>query len=240
MTVLEDSKVETLISYLGFLAASGGDKKRMPPESTSEQEADDSDAELEFVEIDPSGRYGRYKEVLGRGAFKKVKVADLLRNAVDLERMSTPEFMASELYEEEYNELVDIYVFGMCLLELVTLEYPYVECANAAQIYKKVTAIQKTLGCKNNPLAYDVTAACSGFMFGLVSAACYIRGGGFKNVLVIGADALSRYVDWTDRGSCNLSGDAAGAVLVHVSHYKENPRYPSIVAIISLICVFVL
>ncbi|KAL6566640.1 hypothetical protein OROMI_015044 [Orobanche minor] len=196
MTVLEDSKVETLISYLGFLAASGGDKKRMPPESTSEQEADDSDAELEFVEIDPSGRYGRYKEVLGRGAFKKV--------------MSTPEFMASELYEEEYNELVDIYVFGMCLLELVTLEYPYVECANAAQIYKKVTAV--TLGCKNNPLAYDVTAACSGFMFGLVSAACYIRGGGFKNVLVIGADALSRYVDWTDRGSCNLSGDAVGAV----------------------------
>ncbi|KAI3464141.1 hypothetical protein Pfo_020804 [Paulownia fortunei] len=54
--------------------------------------------------------------------------------------IGTPEFMAPELYEEEYNELVDIYAFGMCLLELVTLEYPYVECANAAQIYKKVTA----------------------------------------------------------------------------------------------------
>lgn len=49
--------------------------------------------------------------------------------------------MAPELYEEEYNELVDIYAFGMCLLELVTFEYPYVECANAAQIYKKVTAV---------------------------------------------------------------------------------------------------
>lgn len=55
--------------------------------------------------------------------------------------LGTPEFMAPELYEEEYNELVDIYAFGMCLLELVTLEYPYVECANAAQIYKKVTAV---------------------------------------------------------------------------------------------------
>lgn len=53
----------------------------------------------------------------------------------------TPEFMAPELYEEEYNELVDIYAFGMCLLELVTFEYPYVECANAAQIYKKVTSV---------------------------------------------------------------------------------------------------
>ncbi|KAI3454420.1 hypothetical protein Pfo_011083 [Paulownia fortunei] len=247
----------------------------MPQDSASEPDPDDSDTEPEFVEVDPSGRYGRYKEVLGKGAFKKVyrafdewegievawnqvKVADLLRNSVDLERLysevhllktlkhkniikfynswvdtknehinfiteiftsgnlrqyrkkhkhvdvralkkwsrqilegllylhshdppvihrdvkcdnifvngnqgevkigdlglaailqqaraahsviGTPEFMAPELYEEEYNELVDIYAFGMCLLELVTLEYPYVECANAAQIYKKVTA----------------------------------------------------------------------------------------------------
>lgn len=52
--------------------------------------------------------------------------------------------MAPELYEEEYNELVDIYAFGMCLLELVTVEYPYVECANAAQIYKKVTSVSAT------------------------------------------------------------------------------------------------
>lgn len=48
----------------------------------------------------------------------------------------------------------------------------------------------------------------------------YILGGGFKNVLVIGADALSRYVDWTDRGSCILFGDAAGAVLVQVLYHK--------------------
>ncbi|KAJ8563287.1 hypothetical protein K7X08_031739 [Anisodus acutangulus] len=247
----------------------------MQKDSASEQEPDDSESEPEFVDLDPCGRYGRYKEVLGKGSFKKVyrafdelegievawnlvKVADLLRNAVDLERLysevhllktlkhkniikfyhswvdskneniniiteiftsgtlrqyrkkhkkvdvralknwsrqileglsylhghdppiihrdlkcdnifingnqgevkigdlglaailckaraahsviGTPEFMAPELYEEEYNELVDIYAFGMCLLELVTFEYPYVECANAAQIYKKVTA----------------------------------------------------------------------------------------------------
>ncbi|CAN1258798.1 Beta-ketoacyl-[acyl-carrier-protein] synthase III A, chloroplastic [Linum perenne] len=74
--------------------------------------------------------------------------------------------------------------------------------------------IQKQLGCKGHPLAYDITAACSGFIMGLISASCHIRGGGFKNVLVIGADALSRYVNWTDRGSCILFGDAAGAVLV--------------------------
>ncbi|KAL2236667.1 serine/threonine-protein kinase WNK8 isoform X1 [Sesamum indicum] len=54
--------------------------------------------------------------------------------------IGTPEFMAPELYEEEYNELVDIYSFGMCMLELVTCEYPYSECKNQAQIYKKVTS----------------------------------------------------------------------------------------------------
>ncbi|GIL91128.1 hypothetical protein Vretimale_9573 [Volvox reticuliferus] len=53
--------------------------------------------------------------------------------------LGTPEFMAPELYEEKYDEKVDVYAFGMCLLELVTMEYPYCECKNAAQIYKKVT-----------------------------------------------------------------------------------------------------
>ncbi|KAI3444158.1 hypothetical protein Pfo_000823 [Paulownia fortunei] len=89
-------------------------------------------------------------------------------------------------------------------------------------LFGSAPQIQKALGCKNNPLAYDITAACSGFVLGLVSAACYIRGGGFNNVLVIGADALSRYVDWTDRGSCILFGDAAGAVLVQACDSEED------------------
>lgn len=59
--------------------------------------------------------------------------------------LGTPEFMAPELYEEEYNELVDIYAFGMCLLEMVTFECPCVECANAAQIYQKVTMVRVSI-----------------------------------------------------------------------------------------------
>ncbi|XP_057526980.1 probable serine/threonine-protein kinase WNK11 [Amaranthus tricolor] len=53
--------------------------------------------------------------------------------------LGTPEYMAPELYEEDYNELVDIYSFGMCVLEMVTLEIPYNECESVAQIYKRVT-----------------------------------------------------------------------------------------------------
>ncbi|XP_057511368.1 beta-ketoacyl-[acyl-carrier-protein] synthase III B, chloroplastic-like [Actinidia eriantha] len=89
-------------------------------------------------------------------------------------------------------------------------------------LFGSAPQIQKALGCKRNPLAYDITAACSGFVLGLISAACYIRGGGFNNVLVIGADALSRHVDWTDRGTCILFGDAAGAVVVQACNSEED------------------
>ncbi|CAN4101107.1 unnamed protein product [Withania somnifera] len=54
--------------------------------------------------------------------------------------IGTPEFMAPELYDENYDELVDVYSFGMCMLEMLTGEYPYSECVNPAQIYKKVTS----------------------------------------------------------------------------------------------------
>ncbi|KAG2694986.1 hypothetical protein I3843_08G168700 [Carya illinoinensis] len=72
----------------------------------------------------------------------EVKIGDLglaaiLRKSHAARCVGTPEFMAPEVYEEVYNELVDIYSFGMCVLEMVTFEYPYSECTHYAQIYKK-------------------------------------------------------------------------------------------------------
>lgn len=84
--------------------------------------------------------------VFVNGHLGQVKIGDLglaavLRGCQSAHSViGTPEFMAPELYEEDYNELVDIYSFGMCLLEMLTMEYPYSECSNPAQIYKKVTA----------------------------------------------------------------------------------------------------
>lgn len=52
--------------------------------------------------------------------------------------------MAPEMYEEKYDEAVDVYAFGMCILEMATSEYPYSECQNAAQIYRKVTSVSKS------------------------------------------------------------------------------------------------
>ncbi|XP_019432312.1 PREDICTED: probable serine/threonine-protein kinase WNK4 isoform X2 [Lupinus angustifolius] len=80
------------------------------------------------------------------GHLGQVKIGDLglaaiLRGSQPAHSViGTPEFMAPELYEEEYNELVDVYSFGMCVLEMFTSDYPYSECTNPAQIYKKVTS----------------------------------------------------------------------------------------------------
>ncbi|XP_020595451.1 LOW QUALITY PROTEIN: probable serine/threonine-protein kinase WNK9 [Phalaenopsis equestris] len=78
----------------------------------------------------------------------EVKIGDLglaaiLRKPLADHCVGTPEFMAPEVYEEAYNELVDIYSFGMCVLEMVTLEYPYSECTHPVEIYKKVISGRK-------------------------------------------------------------------------------------------------
>ncbi len=73
--------------------------------------------------------------------------------------------------------------------------------------------VQKILGAER-AVAFDLVAACSGFVFGLVTASQYIRTGAYKNVLLIGADVLSRWVDWQDRRTCILFGDGAGAVVL--------------------------
>ncbi|MBT3581889.1 ketoacyl-ACP synthase III [bacterium] len=73
--------------------------------------------------------------------------------------------------------------------------------------------VQDRLGIKKVG-AFDVSAACTGFNYALTTAAQFIGTGFAKNILVIGADCLSKYVDWTDRSVCILFGDGAGAVVV--------------------------
>lgn len=75
----------------------------------------------------------------------QVKIGDMgfsttMRGAKVHTVLGTPEFMAPEMYEEDYNELVDVYAFGMCVFEMVSNQYPYKECKSHGQIYKKVMA----------------------------------------------------------------------------------------------------
>ncbi|OQS04703.1 serine/threonine protein kinase [Thraustotheca clavata] len=86
--------------------------------------------------------------------------------------LGTPEFMAPELYDENYDEKVDIYAFGMCVLEMITQEVPYSECTNPAQIYKKVMA-----GTRPKALARIKSAAAREFI-----ELCLSRGNGQVDV----------------------------------------------------------
>ncbi|WP_026079593.1 beta-ketoacyl-ACP synthase 3 [Spirulina subsalsa] len=80
--------------------------------------------------------------------------------------------------------------------------------------------IQGEIGA-TRAVAFDLTAACSGFVFGLVTVAQFLRTGVYRNAVLIGADVLSRWVDWSDRGTCVLFGDGAGAVVLQRTEERD-------------------
>ncbi|MCQ2500275.1 MAG: ketoacyl-ACP synthase III [Lachnospiraceae bacterium] len=83
--------------------------------------------------------------------------------------------------------------------------------------------VQQLIGAKH-AACFDISAACSGFVFALITAQAYIRAGMAKLAVVIGADAISNLVDWEDRSSCILFGDGAGAVVVQATE-EDIPFY---------------
>jgi 3-oxoacyl-[acyl-carrier-protein] synthase III len=76
------------------------------------------------------------------------------------------------------------------------------------------TIVAHKLGCAPGTAAFDISAACAGFIYGLSIADAFIKAGQFKRVLVIGVEILTRVLDWTDRNTCVLFGDGAGAVVL--------------------------
>ena len=91
------------------------------------------------------------------------------------------------------------------------------------------TKVQKALGMTHG-FAFDIQAVCSGFMFALATADNYIRSGAVLTVLVIGAETLSKIVDWKDRNTCVLFGDGAGAVILQASEGDGTSKDTGILA----------
>ena len=92
------------------------------------------------------------------------------------------------------------------LIIVGTLTGDYVTPSTACEVQSLIGA--------TNAVAFDVNAACSGFMFALNTAHVYLQAGIYKNALIIGAETLSKIMDWNDRGTCVLFGDGAGAAVV--------------------------
>ena len=93
----------------------------------------------------------------------------------------------------------------------VTADYPFPDTAN-------VTADK--VGIKN-AFCYDINAACSGFLYALTTAAKFVESGSHKKVIVVGADMMSSIMDYTDRSTCIIFGDGAGAVLLEPTEAEE-------------------
>jgi 3-oxoacyl-[acyl-carrier-protein] synthase-3 len=82
--------------------------------------------------------------------------------------------------------------------------------STATQVQKKINA--------QNAAAIDINAACSGFVYGLTIADQFIKSGFYKNIIIIGVEILSRFMNWNDRNTCVLFGDGAGAVVLSINH----------------------
>nr|YP_010903798.1 beta-ketoacyl-acyl carrier protein synthase III [Hypnea musciformis]WCH56849.1 beta-ketoacyl-acyl carrier protein synthase III [Hypnea musciformis] len=88
-------------------------------------------------------------------------------------------------------------------------------------LFGSAAQVQAEIGAYN-AVAFDLTAACSGFVLGIITAAQFIQNGSYHNILVIGADVLSKWIDWSDRNTCILFGDGAGAVIIQSCAKEDN------------------
>ncbi|MCG9892296.1 MAG: beta-ketoacyl-ACP synthase 3 [Thermosynechococcaceae cyanobacterium MS004] len=105
---------------------------------------------------------------------------------------------------------------AMANLQPTDIDLILLATSTPEDLFGTACQIQAKLGA-SRAVAFDLTAACSGFIFGLVTAAQFIRTGVYRNIVLIGADVLSRWVDWGDRRTCVLFGDGAGAVVLQAS-----------------------
>ncbi|HMK88800.1 MAG TPA: beta-ketoacyl-ACP synthase III [Methylocystis sp.] len=169
--------------------------------------------------------------ILGTGAYAPIKVltnADLermvdtngpwieSRTGIKERRIAAEGEATSDLAAEAGKRAlalakVSAEEIDLIIVATVTGDAPTPSCA---------AFVQAKLGA-TNAFAFDVSAACAGSLYGLVIADQFIRSGSVKRALVIGAETLSRVVDWTNRETCVLFGDAAGAMLISASDEEQ-------------------
>ena len=105
--------------------------------------------------------------------------------------------------------------------DIETIDLIVLATSTPNDLFGSAPAIQAKLGAIN-AVAFDLTAACSGFLFALITACQFLKSGIYKRAIVIGADQLSSYVDWDDRRSCILFGDGAGAMAIEATNQFDN------------------
>jgi 3-oxoacyl-[acyl-carrier-protein] synthase-3 len=138
-----------------------------------------------------------------RTGIKERRVADAQTATSDLALIAAEKALKSAQLSPAELELI---IVGTTTPDVL---FPSVACT----VQGKLQAV--------NAAAFDVSAACSGFNFALTVATNFIENRTYKNILVIGADTLTKYLDWHDRGTCVLFGDAAGAIVLTTTEKTE-------------------
>jgi len=137
------------------------------------------------------------------------------RTGIRQRRLATPTESVTTIATQAAQGAIDMAGLSPMDLDLIILA-----TSTADDLFGSASRIQHELGAQK-AVAFDLTAACSGFVFGLVTAAQFIRTGAYQNILLIGADVLSRWVDWTDRRTCILFGDGAGAIVLQANEHDR-------------------
>lgn len=158
------------------------------------------------------GSYVPEKTLTNHDLEKKVKTSSewiFSRTGILERRIAAEGTSTSDLAVEAARRAIADAAIDPCeidLIVLVTASPDFIFPATACQVQNK-------LGIKDIP-AFDVMAVCTGFSYGLSVAAQYVATRTYKTVLLVGAEAISRFIDWTDRNTCVLFGDGAGAVVL--------------------------
>ncbi len=148
------------------------------------------------------------------------------RTGIKERRIAEPDVFASDLAKEASLRAMEMAGISVEEIELIvmTTMTPDTACPSGANW------LEAKLGAER-AVSFDVTAACCGFIFGLSVAEQYLKSGTYKNALVASVEIMSRTVDWTDRESCILWGDGAGAVVVRTFDPLEKEEISEVLSI---------
>lgn len=130
------------------------------------------------------------------------------RTGIQQRRLATPNESLKTIAAEAAHHALEMAGVAAADVDLIILA-----TSTPDDLFGTASQIQAELGAVK-AAAFDLTAACSGFVFGLVTAAQFIQTGTYRTVVLIGGDVLSRWTDWSDRRTCVLFGDGAGAVVM--------------------------
>lgn len=158
------------------------------------------------------GRYLPEKIVTNKDLEKIMDTSDewiRTRTGIEERRIADDNMDTSDLgYEAAKNALADANInpedLDMIIVATVTPDRPFPSVA---------TMLQEKLGAFN-AAAMDVSAACAGFMYGIITAKQFVEAGTYKHVLIVGVEKLSKITDWNDRNTAVLFGDGAGAAVI--------------------------